>query len=275
MSSPVQSSKPTNGDPDIIGIYGISGCGKSYLINQLKTQLSGDDYVFFEGAEVIADLVKGGLPAFKNLGEAEQQQYRELAINKIRDICRGSGKTGVVAGHYLFPSPSTNSFNIVGTEKDFEVYTHILYFHPEPQRIANRRKNDTKRQRPLLTTQELERWQSEELRLLRNKCYEKKVLFMTLYDIVTELPHRLKNLIQRLVNYNEQANLTRIIEQLDPILERDPKAVLVFDADKTLAAADSGEMYFEDSHEFSPLVPMFKHVRIRTQGFPSNGIVVQ
>jgi uridine kinase len=40
-----ESNKPT-----MIGLYGISGCGKSYLLNKLKAQLPDDKFAFYDGS---------------------------------------------------------------------------------------------------------------------------------------------------------------------------------------------------------------------------------
>ena len=36
--------------PVIIGIYGVPGCGKSYLLNELKQELREESFTFYEGS---------------------------------------------------------------------------------------------------------------------------------------------------------------------------------------------------------------------------------
>lgn len=44
----------------VIGLYGISGSGKSYFLDKLKQELGDDDFIFYEGFETIASRVPGG-----------------------------------------------------------------------------------------------------------------------------------------------------------------------------------------------------------------------
>ncbi|ROW04544.1 hypothetical protein VMCG_04960 [Cytospora schulzeri] len=68
--------------PKIVGIYAIQGCGKSTLIERLKKLLGETDFAFFEGFDIIASVVQGGLDAFKQMDEATQARQRGLAINQ-------------------------------------------------------------------------------------------------------------------------------------------------------------------------------------------------
>lgn len=36
--------------PIIVGIYGLSGCGKSYLLKELEKELGKDSFAFYEGS---------------------------------------------------------------------------------------------------------------------------------------------------------------------------------------------------------------------------------
>lgn len=86
--------------PVIVGIYGLPGSGKTFLLNQLKPNL-GEAFAFYEGSEVIADIVPGGLEAFQKLEEQDKVNWRESAVDKIAKECRDSGKVGVVAAHFV------------------------------------------------------------------------------------------------------------------------------------------------------------------------------
>lgn len=91
----------THNKPVVVGIYGVSGCGKTYLMNQLKVELGQELFEFYEGSEVIDSLVPGGLEAFKKLDENKKQQWRELAIDTVRNSCIASGKAAVVRAFYV------------------------------------------------------------------------------------------------------------------------------------------------------------------------------
>ena len=55
--------------PMIIGLYGVPGSGKTYLINKLKNELDEKSFAFYEGSEVVGEVTPGGLDAFKKLDE--------------------------------------------------------------------------------------------------------------------------------------------------------------------------------------------------------------
>ena len=86
--------------PVVVGLYGIPGSGKTFLLQQLKRGLDPDVFVFYEGSEVIGSIVDGGLDAFKKLEEHKKKSWRKQAIETIRNA--STGRTAVVTGHYLF-----------------------------------------------------------------------------------------------------------------------------------------------------------------------------
>lgn len=73
--------------PVVVGLYGISGCGKTYLLGQLKQAHSEEHYLFYEGSEVLASVVEGALDSFKQLPKDDQTLHRERAIDKIKKEC--------------------------------------------------------------------------------------------------------------------------------------------------------------------------------------------
>jgi ABC-type lipoprotein export system ATPase subunit len=48
-------------------LFGISGSGKSFLLEDLGQNLSPAELAFFEGSDKIASLIPGGLEAFHKL----------------------------------------------------------------------------------------------------------------------------------------------------------------------------------------------------------------
>ena len=60
----------------VIGIYGLPGSGKTFLLKQLEDALRDKPFTFFEDSKTIDDIVPGGLPAFKTLPEATKGFWR-------------------------------------------------------------------------------------------------------------------------------------------------------------------------------------------------------
>lgn len=248
--------------PVIFGLYGIPGSGKSHLRKELKHLLAeegeSDNFLFFEGSEVIGSLTSGGLNAFKQLDEDEKTALREQAIDKIKDKCTSTGKAGVVVGHCTFlknsPTARLNEkidCEMAVTDKDLETYTHIIYLDTPAQTVWDRTKRDIEdksRARDLHPVERLREWQTKEKELLRGDCAEHQIVFFTHHNSSCDL----LRLLQFFRVHTEEHNLAQAKARLQLIVDHHaertdamPGTMLVFDGDKTLAAQDSGTMFFE------------------------------
>ena len=67
----------------VVGLYGIPGSGKTFLLKQLKAELGEEHFKFYDGSKMIDNLVPGGLEAFQSFEKQEQVHWRQLAIDKI------------------------------------------------------------------------------------------------------------------------------------------------------------------------------------------------
>ncbi len=132
----------------VVGLYGLPGSGKTFLLNQLKQKLGQTLFAFYEGSEMIATVVDGGLDAFQSMEEREKAHWRQLAIDRIEKDCADSGQVAIVAGHFMFWSEDQEAGSPVCTKNDLETYTHILYLNTAPDTIAQHRLDDTERSRP-------------------------------------------------------------------------------------------------------------------------------
>lgn len=72
-----------NAEPTVIRLYGISGSGKTFLINNLKQELGHEDFKFYEGSKTITALVPRGLESFQSLDKHAKASWRERAIDEI------------------------------------------------------------------------------------------------------------------------------------------------------------------------------------------------
>jgi adenylate kinase len=148
--------------PNVIGVYGIPGSGKTYLIHALKHRLGKLRFEFYEGISVIDAICPGGLDAFKLLPPLEKQHFRQQFIKKIQQNCLENGKTEIVAGHLVLWAENENPAELVDNECDWEVYTHILYLSPSPNTISQYRLGDETRMRDEVSVQHLERWMAKQ-----------------------------------------------------------------------------------------------------------------
>lgn len=233
--------------PIVIGIYGLSGCGKTYLLNQLKRELDQKHFTFFDGSQVIAAVVPGGLEEFQTLDEQEKICWREVAIEIIKRDCLESGRTAVVAGHFMFWPEEEESGHAIYTQNDLDTYTHIIYLDTVAEIIAQRRMNDTKRQRPVTTVNHLHKWQLDEKNQLARLCRDHNILFSPVSRDMTLLASVIALLID-FRYHTEDVNLRNAEIALDEVVMDESgrlSTLLVLDADKTLAEQDTGTMFWE------------------------------
>ncbi|KAK3614258.1 hypothetical protein LTR56_027371 [Elasticomyces elasticus] len=249
---------------NIIGLYGIPGSDKSTFLERVSVLLSTDNLDLREGSKVIEGIVPGGLVAFNALPSAQKAMYREQGITKTRDECVQSGKTVVVAGHLLFWNDAQKTApDPVYTPQDLETYTHILYVDTDPNIVAQRRHDDRDRARPELSVGHLRRWQEEEKHRLRQLCYENSIIFSCIVD--TSVPYKMPMdrilpfaVLQDCWKSCETLNKTIAAQKLDNVVTKKIiEAMLVFDADKTLAPIDTGEIFFMGRKD-EPLKTLFQ-----------------
>ncbi|KAL1640593.1 hypothetical protein SLS58_006788 [Diplodia intermedia] len=236
-----------SGKPKVIGIYGLPASGKTFMLNKIKQELGEGDFLFFEGSGMIGCLVQGGLEAFHELPNPRKKEYRQLAIDTIGKACTASDRTGIVTGHLMFWPEEEKEGNMVCTPNDLAVYTHILYLDVPVEVIEQRHQADATRTRPAATTAHLAKWKQTEKDQLRRLCRSHGILFACLNP---SLSNKVPALIRDFRGHTEQYNLSRAENRLDEImaLQKDQlETILVIDADRTLAAEDTGELYWSNA----------------------------
>ncbi|EAU33679.1 predicted protein [Aspergillus terreus NIH2624] len=241
MSEPATTASPPRAV--VIGLYGVPGSGKTYLLNRLKRELGEEDFAFYEGSSVIDSIVTGGLDAFKRIQEEEKEVWRQRAIESIRDECTSTGKAAVVTGHLMFWDEEEETGSSVVTQIDLSVYTHIIYLDVSSEVIQRRRQADTSRDRPPVTASHIRRWKEAEKAQLRSLCLTHGILFSLLSS-----RQDLTSLIKDFQVHNDCHNLRLALENVDDAIRADHdylEKVVVLDADKTLGAEDTGLLWWE------------------------------
>ncbi|GAB1740239.1 hypothetical protein NU219Hw_g5355t1 [Hortaea werneckii] len=255
-SSPSSDVKPLV----IIGVYGLPASGKTHLLNELRKMLDEHHFKFFDGSEVIERITEGGLAAFKQMNNEQKAEKRTMALNAIKEACRKERKTGIVAGHFMLLSEDDIPVKI-DTPAHRETYTHIVYLNTTVKEIVDRTQKDSGRpDRKALPTEALEHWQNEEMTLLRNFCYENRILFA----LINTADH---DYISKLVNHWQEGDAKRnthsALHELDQIVSKHdikPQTVLLFDADRTLSIEDASHHFWtaaKESEDKNPLNDLF------------------
>ncbi|KAH8814605.1 uracil phosphoribosyltransferase-domain-containing protein [Flagelloscypha sp. PMI_526] len=241
MTSPQKNTAALT-KPTVVGLYGLPGCGKTFLLEQLKTQLGERSFAYFEGSSALSSIVPGGLEAFKQLDDQEKDLIRVRTIHQTAKDSATSGRVGIVTGHLLFWDMKTDTAaaQSVWTNGDAETYTHIFYLDIPADVVAHRRQNDSSRARPTTSVELLEKWQSTERKQLREICLAHGIFF----SVVS--PDKIPSLLLDVERHTEDYNLSCAEKQLDTIF-RDVSAgnVFVFDGDRTLIPEDTGALFSE------------------------------
>lgn len=120
----------------VVGLYGVPGSGKTFLLNQLKQEVGREYFAFYEGSEVIAAVVPGGLDAFQKLEEQKKEYWRQVAVEAIRKKSNDNGQVVVVAGHFMFWPEEEEAGRPVYTQSDLATFTHILYLDVPAEIVA-------------------------------------------------------------------------------------------------------------------------------------------
>ncbi len=257
MSGPEASPQPKPSIPHqrapndkkavVIGLYGVPGSGKTFLLEQLKRELMPEHFAFYEGSKMIATLVPGGINAFQKLEEAEKLQWRKLAIDTIRKDCEDSGQVAVVTGHFMFWPEEEDTGMLVYTHNDLVTYTHILYLDILPEVVVQRLLDDTERDRPSISVAHLRKWQQAEKTQLRRLCRHHGILF-SLVSLQPTMLNKVTTLLYDFRLHTEKHNMCQAENKLDEVVaasEGRVKTMLVMDADKTLAPQDTGAIFWQ------------------------------
>ena len=242
--------------PKVIGLYGISGSGKSHLLNRLRRLPSlNDKFQFQEGSQLIAELVFGGVPAFLRIPHDKREELRTEAIENFWKRCLASSINAVVAGHLMLWPESKPGSQVgppqlvdVHTQADLDIYTHIIYLATPISLLARRRAGDGPGFRPDLPIEKLAMWQRTEMALLRSLCDKNEILFAVVSD-PEEALRSVETLLLDFLLHDEEHNRQKVIQEAqsrlglpDPLIER----ILIIDADRTLAPVDTGLLFWTE-----------------------------
>ena len=247
QSIALESRSASNNKAVVVGLYGVPGSGKTFLLDQLKQELGQEYFAFYEGSKMIATVVPGGLDAFQKLEEQEKMHWRQLAIDTIGKKSADSGQVAVVAGHFMFWPEEEEAGWPVYTQNDLDTFTHILYLDVPAEVVAQRHLDDTQRNRPSTSVTHLRKWQQAEKNQLRRLCRHHSILFSLVSPHPTLL-NKVLTLLRDFRHHTEKYNLSYAESRLDEAVVAGQgrlETMLVMDADRTLAVEDTGMLFWE------------------------------
>ncbi|KAI9798893.1 MAG: hypothetical protein M1833_004396 [Piccolia ochrophora] len=242
-----ESMSASKGKGVVVGLYGVPGTGKTFLLDQLRQELGQEHYAFYEGSTMIANVVPGGLDAFQEMEELKKEHWRRCAIDTVAKHSAESGQVAVVAGHFMFWFEEQEAARPVITQNDLDTYTHILYLDVPADVVFQRRSGDKERSRPPTSVDHLYNWQQEEKAQLRDLCRHHSILF-SLVPLQPTLLNTVSTLLRDFRHHNEKNNLFYAERRLDEVLDAGQgqlETMLLIDADGTLTTTDTGALFWE------------------------------
>ena len=242
----------------VVGVYGVSGAGKSRLLLGLAERRP--EWQTVEGSDAIATAMEehggGGLEAFKRF--ESKHLVRAEAIKHIARECNG---LTLVAGHFSFPD-GVGCYESCFTAADAEVYDAVVYIdHLSSAELLTQREDDVKRSRPAMTASELGKWIEYEGEHLRRRCESAGIEFMSTRELLLQAqsseggtarsPPQLIDVLEATLvvtlekslkakeSQSHQA-LLRVVAQLP-----DAQCYLLIDGDRTMCFEDTSRTFFD------------------------------
>ena len=253
----------------VIGIYGISGVGKSYLLNQISTERI--EWRVVDGSQLIREVLKERnqtMEDFERMTLADKGSVRKSAIETAKK------KPGVtlVAGHCSFARNDCSgsdgesvTFNDVFTQSDGDVYDAIFYLEKPSLTVLEQVKSDKERKRPIFSVNDLDAWVHHEKEMLGNKCLEHGIIFQVLHldgsndycDLISLIVYKIILPASRQVKMKSEQALVSSIKTSIPAAD----VYLLIDGDHTLCPQDTGTLFFDQVSTLNlshPLKKIFK-----------------
>ncbi|CAB9526629.1 Inherit from ascNOG: Conserved hypothetical protein [Seminavis robusta] len=249
----------------VVGLYGISGCGKSRALQDMKDERM--EWRCLEGSQVIRDVLETQGRAMDDfqtsMTDGEKLATREEAAKDIQEY---PGVT-IVAGHCSFPvekPDGTVAFEDVFSASDGETYDAIFYLVKPADLVAQQRRHDTGRARKELSVQALTAWMEHETAHLREKCQQHGIYFEVVEQDTCDDCHQ--GLINRIVEEVVTPAAAKVRIKSENALRAairadipDADIYLLIDGDRTLCRQDTGMLFFDKATpDKSPLRKIFE-----------------
>ncbi|HBC3399201.1 TPA: HAD hydrolase family protein [Vibrio parahaemolyticus] len=223
-----------------LAIYGVSRSGKDYLIKNVIAYLQETTLltaIHIEGSKTLNALAQDMfLQPFKNLDESRKRILRE----KFTEIVNEKNleyDLVLVDGHYSFIDG--DSYKVVFTEQDENVYDHFFYLDTPSEMIVDFSRKSTGDKRNLdITVEQVRNWKKYEKCELNKVCNsDRKELVILDEDTNSSIQfiyYWLESYSSKLCNQTSALNFYTKHKEL---LDKSNQIILV-DCDKTVSIND-------------------------------------
>jgi hypothetical protein len=231
--------------PKIIGLFGLSGAGTPFPLDQLKKEIGEGDFAFYDASQALETVCPGGLIAYNALSSDQRHQYRDITINTFQQECANKGVMGVVARYLTLWDEDNECFSFTPAA-DVQAHTHILYLElPLAKKSQISKHSSQKSSQDEIGQAKLKHWdcwQKRDMSYLRRFCHKHDITFTVLTPHLGTVP-KVSNLMNILQVFSQAHNRSSAKEHLIRIMQT-PRAerveiVLLFDADGILSPQDS------------------------------------
>ena len=217
-----------------IAIYGVSRCGKDYLIEKTVEKMEGN-LVHIKGSETLNTLAlkRFGIK-FKLLDEKSQEILRKEFTILIKDMEK-KYENIVVDGHFSFPDG--DGFKTVFTQEDLNLYDAFFYLNKSAELIRdNCMRNDKKQFEEFLNSEEnINNWKRFEIENMKKEVVSQNKDFIILDDSTTTSAEFISEYIKK--DWRTVTITKKIINSLKEKIKNCDEIVLT-DLDKTLSIDD-------------------------------------
>ncbi|KAI1779615.1 hypothetical protein F4818DRAFT_436919 [Hypoxylon cercidicola] len=262
-ATPEAQNTSSTKEPLVVGLFGLPGCGKSFLTDQLVRELGGQQcFYYYESSDITSGKTLGFEMLQGLAKEKVRNGFRQFAVWMVRREAYKKGKTAIVPAHFMIWREGDEEGNTVHIPFSLKNFTHILYLDVPAEVIAKRRSEDSRKHRRATSVGHLETWQNTELSMLRDLCYAHQIPFLSVGSSRSILDDVLM-LIRSLSEPTEEDNTRRATSQLSDFVltsKKHLRTILVMDGDRTLAAEDIGALFwsFGANSEMNPLKKLFE-----------------
>ena len=223
-----------------ISIYGVSRCGKDYLIKNIVNYLNANSQVkafHLEGSKTLNELSESKFGcAFKHISEPQKDILRKEFTSLINQK-ESEYQLVIVDGHYSFIAE--DEYQVVFTESDRDAYDAFFYLDTPSEKIVQYSRNSEGDKRNLaITKAEIFNWKSYEKRGLSSVC---DLLGKELIILDEDTNSSIEFIESFVLNYKEKYSYKAIAKRLiDKIFDEleNTEEVAIFDCDKTVSHND-------------------------------------
>jgi len=223
-------------------LYGVSRCGKNYLIERLLDKINGKaaGTLFHVNGSGILDRLSNdifGIP-LKATDENQKKRLRLMFCDELVAL-KNDYRHKIIDGHYCFYK--NDAFEIAFTDKDRDTYDVFFYLDTPAAVIIEQANRDTKKKDVAFMTEEkVNAWKEFEIRSLREVCLKHDKEFVVLDNSIEDCVDYFETLLLGThgILLNSKKIAEDVITEHREVIDKHKNIVLI-DCDRTISNNDT------------------------------------